>query len=679
MIQLQIKRHGQTVLDEAISLSKDWSIDKDLNDGTLTGQGQSDQKCHISYASHDGRRLTLSLTLDGFLTIKDADMGDSKGSIGFYAPERIINKSNMVARKLYLGTKQFWNKGFLGLRSYAFNMNSGLNTGIMHGQYCENTYIPEVYAVHGKYLEPIKDDVPKEYIHKDKSFQNHGVFLSPGTLTIKSLTYEEHGVGNIETMNFQDNAGYEVFNKAYLVMQEAQGYAHKVHLHHGGYSGIGHLHKDFKIGSWDNDGGLAYLSSPSTVAFLKRLNNQKGAIYCEGDLNILSKARPKAAGLLLSGGYINILLEKAQKQAGQKLDREQENDQTFEGEFFAQSRQVNIRKFIDHYLNKIIIYRDQLGMIAHAKETGHIFQRRTIQDIEIQVPGFDEKIQNFAHSIKSSYQTLTERYRLLLKALQNSQKAVHRHNDIIERLSMAFMDINLNDEVLENIFNNGDFQSLLSFMADEGDHEAIQMLKRDWVKSLATKFMDAKKDDTFSHYVKNNTKDIIHATIDAITIAAHVIYDPKVERVDLLAQAYQAMNKIKPKPAKEPENPGVLYKMHYLISDKNKATKDHDLWSRSGVNPSTYTLNKMLLPTHKGQWNPNKHSTYQKKAFDSISGNLAKQMDNILDEGKEQDWTKKQYKQELDQLLNNQRKLLKKGKIKVNKYFRLWLHQKDKR
>ena len=119
-----------------------------------------------------------------------------------------------------------------------------------------------------------------------------------------------------------------------------------------------------------------------------------------------------------------------------------------------------------------------------------------------------------------------------------------------------------------------------------------------------------------------------------------------------------------------------LYEAHHIISDKNLATKNHELWTLAGVNPSNYSLNKILLPTKKGAAvGTNKRSIHEGKHLGDVSKNLAKKMKDIVDEGKGLHWNPQQYKQELDQLLWTQRKLLKEGKIKLNKNHRPWADQ----
>ncbi|WP_211223581.1 AHH domain-containing protein, partial [Saccharibacillus kuerlensis] len=103
---------------------------------------------------------------------------------------------------------------------------------------------------------------------------------------------------------------------------------------------------------------------------------------------------------------------------------------------------------------------------------------------------------------------------------------------------------------------------------------------------------------------------------------------------------------------------------HHIISDKNKLTKNHDLLDEVGYNLQSRN-NKMFLPTNDSL-HPTR-SIHKGRHSNSVSENLANQMDEVLEYGRANGWTQQQYNDALRDIINGERKLLRDGSRALNK------------
>ncbi len=108
---------------------------------------------------------------------------------------------------------------------------------------------------------------------------------------------------------------------------------------------------------------------------------------------------------------------------------------------------------------------------------------------------------------------------------------------------------------------------------------------------------------------------------------------------------------------------------HHIISDKNVLTKEHELLDLAGYDLQSRS-NKIFLPTEEGL-HPTR-SIHYGKHLNSVSENLANQMDAVVGVGKENGWTTQQYRQALDAIVVDERALLKSGERALNKNARPW-------
>ena len=109
---------------------------------------------------------------------------------------------------------------------------------------------------------------------------------------------------------------------------------------------------------------------------------------------------------------------------------------------------------------------------------------------------------------------------------------------------------------------------------------------------------------------------------------------------------------------------GDEFQIHHIISNKHKATKDHDLWKKSGINPDDHV---MFMPTKKGKKVTTTYrGLHQGRHDDAISREHAKRMNKIIDEGRINNWRQEQYKDAFKKLLREERKKLKDGEVKLN-------------
>ncbi|MFN7710605.1 MAG: AHH domain-containing protein [Holosporales bacterium] len=134
-----------------------------------------------------------------------------------------------------------------------------------------------------------------------------------------------------------------------------------------------------------------------------------------------------------------------------------------------------------------------------------------------------------------------------------------------------------------------------------------------------------------------------------------------------------------PKPTvKKAPVDGKHYQDHHIISDKNGVTKDHALWDLAGVKPDA-RMNKMLLPTKRGaEVSTTKRSIHEGRHLDQHSRDLGKKMSDVIEQAKGQNWTQKQYRDELARIISEERQLLKSGERALNKHHRPWASTEKK-
>ncbi|QHE54033.1 AHH domain-containing protein [Pontibacillus sp. HMF3514] len=108
---------------------------------------------------------------------------------------------------------------------------------------------------------------------------------------------------------------------------------------------------------------------------------------------------------------------------------------------------------------------------------------------------------------------------------------------------------------------------------------------------------------------------------------------------------------------------------HHIISDKNKLTKNHELLDESGYNLQSRN-NKMFLPTDESL-HPTR-SIHKGKHTNSVSENLARQMDEVVEHGRANGWKQEQYNDAIRDIVSNERQLLREGSRALNKNKRPW-------
>ncbi|WP_269431266.1 AHH domain-containing protein [Paenibacillus algorifonticola] len=104
------------------------------------------------------------------------------------------------------------------------------------------------------------------------------------------------------------------------------------------------------------------------------------------------------------------------------------------------------------------------------------------------------------------------------------------------------------------------------------------------------------------------------------------------------------------------------------MSDKNNA-KNHALIKAAGYDLHSRN-NKMFLPTD-GTLHPTR-SIHKGKHAKKVSENLARQMDEVLQHGKDNNWSQQQYNDALRDLVSKERQLLRDGSRALNKNKRAW-------
>ena len=115
-----------------------------------------------------------------------------------------------------------------------------------------------------------------------------------------------------------------------------------------------------------------------------------------------------------------------------------------------------------------------------------------------------------------------------------------------------------------------------------------------------------------------------------------------------------------------------LFQKHHVISNKSTRTQDHPLWEMAGMHADE-PVNMMLLPTVKGaEVSTTMRSIHQGRHLDSVSKELAKQMQRELEMGELQQWSQSQYRESLLQIIQQERELLKSGTRRLNTHARPW-------
>ncbi|NKD56002.1 MULTISPECIES: hemagglutinin repeat-containing protein [unclassified Haematospirillum] len=108
---------------------------------------------------------------------------------------------------------------------------------------------------------------------------------------------------------------------------------------------------------------------------------------------------------------------------------------------------------------------------------------------------------------------------------------------------------------------------------------------------------------------------------------------------------------------------------HHIISNKNRATKDHDLLDLADFDLDS-RANRIFLPT-KAELHPTR-SIHLGRHRDEISKGLGREMDDIAERGRLEGWTTPQYRDELDKIIARERKELRSGETGLNKNKRPW-------
>jgi len=123
-------------------------------------------------------------------------------------------------------------------------------------------------------------------------------------------------------------------------------------------------------------------------------------------------------------------------------------------------------------------------------------------------------------------------------------------------------------------------------------------------------------------------------------------------------------------PAKTPFDRRAVtqgFQDHHIISDKNALTANHELLDLAGFDLQS-RANKLFLPTDAAL-HPTR-SIHLGRHRTSVSRNLAEQMDQIVEIGRQQSWSQEQYLGALRSMISEERQLLKAGDRALNKNMR---------
>ena len=150
---------------------------------------------------------------------------------------------------------------------------------------------------------------------------------------------------------------------------------------------------------------------------------------------------------------------------------------------------------------------------------------------------------------------------------------------------------------------------------------------------------------------------------------------------DLAAMSRGAGRAAEPSWVLSPENPAPVradrpatlrqrgFQDHHIISDKNPLTQNHELLDLAGYNLQSRP-NKIFLPSQEAL-HPTR-SIDSGRHRNSVSENLANQMDTIVDVGRQQGLTQEQFRRALDAMVSQERQLLRSGERALNRNARPW-------
>ena len=115
---------------------------------------------------------------------------------------------------------------------------------------------------------------------------------------------------------------------------------------------------------------------------------------------------------------------------------------------------------------------------------------------------------------------------------------------------------------------------------------------------------------------------------------------------------------------------GKLFEKHHIISNKNKATKDHKLLDLAGFDLNSKS-NIMLLPTKKGfKITTTDRSIHDGNHIDLVSKRLAGKMEDYVKLGNQKGWGQPEYHKALVEIIAEEKAALKAGDRILNKNHR---------
>jgi hypothetical protein len=108
------------------------------------------------------------------------------------------------------------------------------------------------------------------------------------------------------------------------------------------------------------------------------------------------------------------------------------------------------------------------------------------------------------------------------------------------------------------------------------------------------------------------------------------------------------------------------YQNHHIISDKHASTKNHTLLKLAGFDLHS-RQNKIFLPNKARASTDVRRSIHQGRHKGVVNDNLAEKMSSAYNTGQAKKWTQKQYRTALDEIISDERKLLRSGERQLNK------------
>ena len=105
-----------------------------------------------------------------------------------------------------------------------------------------------------------------------------------------------------------------------------------------------------------------------------------------------------------------------------------------------------------------------------------------------------------------------------------------------------------------------------------------------------------------------------------------------------------------------------LHQIHHVISNKNAATKGHDLLKLAGNFDLESSVNKLYLPINGN----GTRSIHLGRHWQSVSDRLAQQMDAVVAAGRAAGWSQSQYLAALRAIIVQERQLLRSGQRALN-------------